>query len=142
MKFVVAGGGVAGLAAALAVARAGHEVVVVERDSVEAGQHAAAAFGVERRGIPHYFQPHAFLPRGRWLLAAWAPDVLDLLVGSGANPQDLAAKLHGPGQPGDEELVYLWGPPPGHRVGASARCRGGADDRVSLGRPGDRPAYE
>jgi 2-polyprenyl-6-methoxyphenol hydroxylase-like FAD-dependent oxidoreductase len=108
MKFVVAGGGVAGLATALAVARAGHDVVVVERDSVEAGQHAAAAFGVERRGIPHYFQPHAFLPRGRRLLAAWAPDVLDLLVGSGADPQDLAAKLLGPRQPGDEELVYLW----------------------------------
>src|SRR3954452_21169360 len=63
MKFVVAGGGFAGLAAGLAVARAGHQAVVLERDLV--GQHdAPEAFTVARRGIPHFFQPHAFLPRG------------------------------------------------------------------------------
>jgi 2-polyprenyl-6-methoxyphenol hydroxylase-like FAD-dependent oxidoreductase len=108
MKFVVAGGGVAGLAASLAVARAGHEAVVLERDPVEPGGPPERAFGVERRGIPHYFQPHAFLPRGRRVLAEWAPDVLDALLEAGAEPQDLALKLHGPRQPGDEDLVYLW----------------------------------
>jgi hypothetical protein len=51
------GGCVAGLAAALAVARAGHSAVVLERDAVE---------------------------------------------------QDLAIKLRGPPQPGDEDLVYRW----------------------------------
>ena len=56
MRFVVAGGGVAGLAAALGLARAEHEVVVLERDLVDAG---GSPFEVERRGIPHYFQPHA-----------------------------------------------------------------------------------
>lgn len=35
MRFVVAGGGVAGLATALAAGRAGHEVVVLERDVVD-----------------------------------------------------------------------------------------------------------
>jgi 2-polyprenyl-6-methoxyphenol hydroxylase-like FAD-dependent oxidoreductase len=35
MRFVVAGGGIAGLAAALGVARAGHSAVVLERDAVE-----------------------------------------------------------------------------------------------------------
>jgi 2-polyprenyl-6-methoxyphenol hydroxylase-like FAD-dependent oxidoreductase len=108
MKLVVAGGGVAGLAAALAVARAGHDAVVVERDPIRAGPSPFSAFEVERRGIPHYLQPHAFLPRGRRLLAEWAPDVLDTLLDVGADPQDLAAKLHGPRQPGDEHLVYLW----------------------------------
>jgi 2-polyprenyl-6-methoxyphenol hydroxylase-like FAD-dependent oxidoreductase len=108
MRFVVAGGGVAGLAASLALARAGHEAVVLERDLVDAEGPPDAAFELERRGIPHYFQPHAFLPRGRRLLADWAPDVLDTLVGVGADPQDLALKLSGPRQPGDEELVYLW----------------------------------
>jgi 2-polyprenyl-6-methoxyphenol hydroxylase-like FAD-dependent oxidoreductase len=34
--------------------------------------------------------------------------VLDALLEAGADPQDLAAKLHGPRGPGDEELVYLW----------------------------------
>jgi 2-polyprenyl-6-methoxyphenol hydroxylase-like FAD-dependent oxidoreductase len=108
MKVVVAGGGVAGLAAALAVARAGHEAVVIERDSVDPYGAPRDAFSVERRGIPHYLQPHAFLPRGRRLLFAWAPDVLDTLLEVGAESQDLALKLRGPRQQGDEDLVYLW----------------------------------
>lgn len=108
MKFVVAGGGVAGLAAALAVGRAGHEAVVIERDPVDADGSADSAFEVKRGGIPHYFQPHAFLPRGRRLLADWAPDVLDALMDAGADPQDLALKLTGPPDPDDHELVYFW----------------------------------
>ncbi len=108
MKFVVAGGGVAGLAASLALARAGHDAVVLERDDVDAHASPANAFDVEREGIPHYFQPHAFLPRGRRLLSDWAPDVLETLLEAGADPQDLALKLHGPRQRGDEDLVYLW----------------------------------
>ncbi len=108
MKVVVAGGGVAGLAAALAVARAGHEAVVIERDSVDPDGSPRAAFGVERRGIPHYSQPHAFLPRGRRLLSDWAPDVIETLVEIGAESQELGLKLRGPRQPGDEDLVYLW----------------------------------
>ena len=108
MRFVVAGGGVAGLAASLAVARAGHDAVVLERDLVDPGGSPDAAFGVERRGIPHFFQPHSFLPRGRRLLADWAPDVLDTLLEVGADPQDLALKLQGSRQPGREDLVYLW----------------------------------
>ena len=108
MRFVVAGGGVAGLAAALAVARAGHEAVVLERDTVEPGSDPLSAFGDDRRGIPHFFQPHAFLPRGRRVLADSAPDVLDALMEAGAEPQDVAARLHGEREPGDENLVYLW----------------------------------
>lgn len=98
----------AGLAAALAVARAGHTAVVLERDGVAAGISPSEAFAVDRRGIPHYRQPHAFLPRGRRVLKELAPDVLELLLETGAEEQDLAAKLHGPREPGDEELVYLW----------------------------------
>jgi 2-polyprenyl-6-methoxyphenol hydroxylase-like FAD-dependent oxidoreductase len=108
MKLVVAGGGVAGLAASLAVARAGHEAVVLERDLVHSDGSPHGAFDVERRGIPHYFQPHAFLPRGRRLLSDWAPDVLEALLDAGADPQDVALKLRGPRRPDDEELVYLW----------------------------------
>jgi 2-polyprenyl-6-methoxyphenol hydroxylase-like FAD-dependent oxidoreductase len=108
VRFVVAGGGVAGLAASLGVARAGHQAIVLERDPVPPDASARGAFDVERRGIPHYFQPHSFLPRGRRLLADWAPDVLDALLDAGADPQDVALKLRGPRQPGDEDLVYLW----------------------------------
>jgi 2-polyprenyl-6-methoxyphenol hydroxylase-like FAD-dependent oxidoreductase len=108
VRFVVAGGGVAGLAAALAVARAGHEAVVLERDAVEPRDDPQSAFGDDRRGIPHFFQPHAFLPRGRRILSSLAPDVLGALLDAGAEPQDVAARLHGERQAGDEDLVYLW----------------------------------
>jgi 2-polyprenyl-6-methoxyphenol hydroxylase-like FAD-dependent oxidoreductase len=108
MKFVVAGGGVAGLAASLAIARAGHQAVVLERDVVEPQASPERVFEVARRGIPHYLQPHAFLPRGRRSLAEWAPDVLEMLLEAGADPQDLALKLNGSREEGDEDLVYLW----------------------------------
>ena len=108
MRVVVAGGGVAGLAAALAVARAGHEAVVIERDSVDPDGSPRDAFRIQRRGIPHYSQPHAFLPRGRRVLSDWAPDVIETLLEIGAESQDLGLKLQGPREPGDEDLVYLW----------------------------------
>src|SRR4029079_17986031 len=59
-------------------------------------------------GIPHFFQPHAFLPRGRRVLNELAPGVLDELIAAGADPQDLRDRLHGPEQPGDEDMVWLW----------------------------------
>jgi 2-polyprenyl-6-methoxyphenol hydroxylase-like FAD-dependent oxidoreductase len=108
MRIVVAGGGVAGLATALALARAGHSAVVLERDAVRPQERPGGAFDVERRGIPHFLQPHSFLPRGRRALRALAPDVLDDLIAAGADPQDLAPTLRGPPEPGDEDLVYLW----------------------------------
>jgi 2-polyprenyl-6-methoxyphenol hydroxylase-like FAD-dependent oxidoreductase len=108
MRVVVAGGGVAGLAAALAAARAGHEAVVLERDRVEPNASPDQAFTVARAGIPHFFQPHAFLPRGRRVLQALAPDVIADLLDAGADPQSLSDRLHGPPEPGDEDLVWLW----------------------------------
>jgi thioredoxin reductase len=52
MKFVVVAGGVAGLPASLAAARAGHDAVVLERDPVHADGSPFAAFDVERRASP------------------------------------------------------------------------------------------
>ena len=130
MKFVVAGGGVAGLAAAFAVARAGHHAVVLERDLVDPGGSPRGAFELERGGIPHYFQPHAFLPRGRRLLGDWAPDVLETLVDAGADPQDFSLKLRGPREPGDEDLVYLWVRRP--VIEWALRCAAAAEPAVEL----------
>ena len=45
--------------------RFGHRAVVLERDVVDPDVSPEGAFGIERRGIPHYLQPHSFLPRGR-----------------------------------------------------------------------------
>jgi NADPH-dependent 2,4-dienoyl-CoA reductase/sulfur reductase-like enzyme len=60
---VVAGGGPAGLAAALALARAGARVTLVERDPLERGSAAASAFSAPRAGIAHYHAPHASVAR-------------------------------------------------------------------------------
>jgi 2-polyprenyl-6-methoxyphenol hydroxylase-like FAD-dependent oxidoreductase len=99
---------VGGLAAALGVARAGHRAVVLERDEIGPSEDPEAAFRFARRGIPHYLQPHAFLPRGRRVLRDLAPDVLEALLEAGAEAQDLASRLTGPPEEGDEDLVYLW----------------------------------
>jgi 2-polyprenyl-6-methoxyphenol hydroxylase-like FAD-dependent oxidoreductase len=108
MRFIVAGGGVAGLASALAVARAGHRVTVLERDAVAPRSSPVGASQAPRRGIPHFHQPHAFLPRGRLVLRDLIPDVLQALIDAGADPQDVSRKLRGPPEPGDEDLVWLW----------------------------------
>src|SRR4051812_995343 len=81
---VVMGGGVAGLATALLLAREGHRVTLIERDSLQSGGEAAAAPEWPRGGIPHFLQPHAFIPRGRSELRRHLPDVYAALLGAGA----------------------------------------------------------
>jgi len=110
---VVVGGGVAGLGAALALAGAGHEVAVVERDSLpEAASPADAFEGWQRRGAPQARHSHAFLARLRNLLRDRAPDLLADLLAAGAAEVDLTA--HPPPalagmdrRPGDEDLVNI-----------------------------------
>ena len=103
---VVAGGGPAGLAAALALARAGARVTLVERDPLEGGSSATSTFSAPRAGIPHYHAPHAFLPRGAKVLRERAPDVFEALLENGAFQLRIAAKLADT-QPEDAELVLL-----------------------------------
>ena len=102
----VLGGGVAGLGAALALARDGHRVTLVERDTLETGDpsHSPAW---DRRGIPHFLQPHAFIPRGRVELRALFPDVYESLLAVGAYDVDVRRKCPGPAKREDEDLKYL-----------------------------------
>jgi len=102
----VLGAGTAGLSAALALAREGHRVTVIERDPVGASS-PQDAFAWERRGIPHFLQPHAFIPRGRKEMIEHFGDVYDELIRSGAYDVDLRPKLPGTPGPGDEDLQYL-----------------------------------
>jgi choline dehydrogenase-like flavoprotein len=60
---VVVGGGVGGLAAALALGRAGHRVTVLERDLLPEHAGPEAAFVAERPGAPQAHQTHGFLAR-------------------------------------------------------------------------------
>lgn len=109
----IAGAGIAGLGAALALARAGHRVTLLERDATPLPESPVAAFERwERRGAPQVRHSHAFLARLRNLLRDRAPDVLAALLAAGAEELPLANLLR-PGiddaspKPGDEDLVLL-----------------------------------
>src|SRR5919108_2405857 len=84
MRIAIVGAGVAGLGAALALARGGHDVVLLERDATPLPDTPDEAFGWKRRGAPQVRHSHAFLARMRNLLRDRLPDVRDELLGAGA----------------------------------------------------------
>ena len=109
----VVGGGMAGMLAALVLARDGHAVTVYERDDTDLPDTADEAFDQwNRRGAPHARQSHALLARLRRFLRQRAPDVLDALLEQGATelsierilPPDITDRDP---RPGDEDLAIL-----------------------------------
>src|SRR5262249_13164262 len=106
LRVAVLGAGPAGLSTALAVARAGHRVLLVERDPLEITSWEDA-FHWPRKGIAHFLQPHAFNPRGRREMRTHLPDVYAAVLDAGAEELDLRPRIPGPSRPGDEDLVYL-----------------------------------
>jgi 2-polyprenyl-6-methoxyphenol hydroxylase-like FAD-dependent oxidoreductase len=105
-EIVVVGGGVAGLAAALAIGRAGHHVTVLERDALPADADPEEAFVSERTGAPQAHQTHGFLARVVVELRDHLPDVLDALIRAGGHTLNTTVALGDP-QPGDEDLAVL-----------------------------------
>ena len=84
-KVIVLGGGVCGLATALMLARDGHEVVVLERDPSPVPESPERAWeNWERHGVAQFRQAHYMQPRGRHVLGAELPDVVDALEEAGA----------------------------------------------------------
>jgi choline dehydrogenase-like flavoprotein len=72
---VVLGGGLAGLAAALAFGRNGRRVLLIERDGRTDDGSADELFERwDRPGIARFRQPHNFLGLGRRVLLENAPD--------------------------------------------------------------------
>ncbi|HSJ96291.1 MAG TPA: NAD-binding protein [Myxococcota bacterium] len=112
-RILVIGGGVAGLASALAFSQDGHEVQLVERDPTPLPANPVEAFERwERRGAPQVWHSHAFLARLRNLLVERAPGVLEALHAHGA--YDLRFRDYLPPTiedrapaPGDEELTLF-----------------------------------
>ena len=83
-EIVVCGGSVIGLAAAMMLARDGHDVSVVERDPAEVPGSAQEAWDRwQRPGVPHFRQPHNLFPRYRQILEDELPVVLDGLMEGG-----------------------------------------------------------
>ena len=146
LHLAVLGAGVAGLAAALVLARDGHRVTLVERDAVALGD-PLAALAWDRRGIPHFLQPHAFIPRGRKELRAAFPDVFASLFQAGAEDRDLRPQIRGPLQADDDELCYVgvrrplieWALRRAVLAEANVQVRSGVHATGYAGSPGDPP---
>jgi len=110
VKLLVLGGGVAGLATALATSRGGHEVVLLERDAgAPAGGDAAQVFeSWQRTGVAQFQQPHNFVGLGRRLLRDRAPDVsCDLLAAGAVEVEQLRFLAGATRQLGDEDLATI-----------------------------------
>jgi len=89
MRTVIVGAGPAGLYTAIALARRGHEVVVIDRDrGPEGGQWW------DRRGVMQFHHPHFFRQQVANALVAEMPEVWHALLAAGAQPATV------PGQPG------------------------------------------
>lgn len=59
---IVAGGGAAGMAASLLLARAGRKVVLVEGDHLDPNEDWRVMWERGRKGVPQLLQPHILLP--------------------------------------------------------------------------------
>ena len=113
MHIAVSGAGIAGLGAALALARSGHSVTLLERDATPLPATPVEAFERwDRRGAPQVKHSHAFLARLRNLLRDRTPDVLQALLAAGAEELPLSNLLR-PGiddaspQSGDDDLALI-----------------------------------
>ena len=91
---VIIGGSIAGLGAALGLARRGVTSTIVERDLAPPTDDGDEAFEVwERRHVPQFRQPHGFSSRSRNLLLEHAPEVVDRLAADGVQTSNFFKAL-------------------------------------------------
>jgi len=113
VDIAIAGGSAAGLFAALLLARAGHHVVVLERDSLELAPDVESAAGAAfRPSAPQIVQPHIVMARCRQLLIERLPDVYDGLLAAGVTEAPLWTQMpeslsDTAARPGDEQLTPM-----------------------------------
>lgn len=91
MKIIAIGGSVTGLAAAAALSDQGHEVLILERETVAPPSTLEeAADGWPRPTVPQAAHSHAFGSRGTNILRERLPDIYAALVEAGAGEVNLA----------------------------------------------------
>jgi 2-polyprenyl-6-methoxyphenol hydroxylase-like FAD-dependent oxidoreductase len=103
-EVVVVGGSIAGLATALALAKSGVEVEIIESDDTVASPADVAIDA--RPGVPQHANAHNFLALGRVLLRDRAPEVLAAVVGAGAC-ENRFERVFGDGGSGDDDLIAI-----------------------------------
>src|SRR5215469_16560896 len=89
MRAVIVGAGPTGLYTAIALARRGHEITVIDRDPGPGGDR-----WWDRKGVMQFHHPHFFRQQVADALLAEMPEVWAGLVAAGAEPATV------PGQPG------------------------------------------
>ena len=144
MDVVVVGGGVAGLGAALALARRGHSVTVVERDDTPMPPSADEAFDWDRRGAPQVRHSHAFLARLVTLAARTTPTSRRSCIADGATEMrfgdDLPPTMTDFQREPERRRPVDAGLPAHHvRVGSAPCCAGRRARRVPHRRRRRRP---
>jgi 2-polyprenyl-6-methoxyphenol hydroxylase-like FAD-dependent oxidoreductase len=116
MDTLILGGGMCGMAAAMMLARDGHDVTVLEKD--EASPPASVEEAIERwdrKGVAQFRQVHYMHARFRHVLDEELPDVRDALIDSGARRYDVLQAFFPPfiedtaPRPGDERYATITG---------------------------------
>ncbi len=94
-KVVVVGAGIGGLMSALALARKGIAVTVLERDAPPPTDVAPAdSMDWLRKGVPQSLHPHFLMGRLRLLLEARYPQLVEALLEAGVGENELADYIH------------------------------------------------
>jgi glycine/D-amino acid oxidase-like deaminating enzyme len=113
VRIAIVGGDAAGLIAALLLARAAHQVQVLDQDHLApAADLEAAADAAFRWTAPQIVQPHIIMARCREFLRERLPDVYTALVAAGVAEAPLASQMPASladksAWPGDERFTVL-----------------------------------